>query len=54
MSGKVVTIDEFRKMSEDERRKNYQYMSKYDKYIWRVAGPISMPHPVDKSKLTKE
>ncbi|WP_041137855.1 hypothetical protein [Beduini massiliensis] len=53
MSDKVVTIDQFRKMNEDEQRENYQYMSQHDKYIWRVTGPISIPQQVDKSKLTK-
>lgn len=53
MSNKIVTIDEFRKMSEDEQRENYQYMSQHDKFIWRVTCPI-YPVEVKSSDLTQD
>ena len=34
---KTVTIDEFRGMSDEEKRENYQYMSSHDKYLWRTT-----------------
>ena len=38
---KKVTIDEFRRMSDEEKRENHQYMSPHDKFIWRTTCAIS-------------
>ncbi|MBS4933428.1 MAG: hypothetical protein KH020_19400, partial [Clostridiales bacterium] len=41
MNKKVVTLDEFWKMSEEERLENIQYLSKEDLFKVRVGMPMS-------------
>ncbi|HIS61478.1 MAG TPA: hypothetical protein IAC14_04400 [Candidatus Scybalomonas excrementigallinarum] len=41
MNKQVVTLDEFWKMSEDERLENIQYLSKEDLFKVRSGMPLS-------------
>lgn len=41
MNKKVVTLDEFWKMSEEKRIENIQYLSKEDLFKVRVGMPMS-------------
>lgn len=49
-----LTIKEFIKLSEEEKRERYSELSDHDKFLWRVHYEPLVPKVVRKSVMTEE
>lgn len=49
----MLTIDEFRKLPDDEKAERYKELSDHDKFIWRISSPIS-GHVVKYTEMTSQ
>lgn len=49
----MLTIDEFRKLPEEEKEKRYKELSDYDRFLWRVTCPLKAVD-VKNEDMTKE
>lgn len=49
----MITIEEFRNLSEEEKTNRYNELSDHDRYVWRVTSPLT-PTNVKNSELNAE
>lgn len=50
----MLTLDEFRKLPDNEKGDRYVEMSDHDKFLWRVHYEPLVPKIVGKSVMTEE
>lgn len=50
----ALTLDEFRKLPDNEKGERYAEMSDHDKFLWRVHYEPLVPKVVRKSVMTEE
>lgn len=49
----MLTIEEFRKLDDEEKEKRYKELSDHDRFIWRISCPV-IPKTVNNNELTDE
>ena len=49
----MLTLDEFRKLPEEERAKRYCELTDHERFLWRISCPIT-PRVVKNSELTPQ
>ena len=48
-----LTLEEFRKLPEDQKTERYKELSPHDMFLWRISDPVN-PRVISRRALTKE
>lgn len=48
-----LTLEEFRKLPEDQKTERYKELSPHDMFLWRISDPGN-PRVISRGVLTKE
>lgn len=49
----MLSLEEFRRLPDEEKGKRYKEMSDHDKFLWRISEPL-IPTIVGETEMTEE